>query len=64
FFVVSSTHQCKAISALPEHGRMAMDNVAFVMEREVRSKKAKKIGCYLCFDEKEIRALEAKKRKK
>ena len=33
-----------AISALPEHGRRAMDNVAFVVEREARHTKAKEIG--------------------
>lgn len=116
----------EAISALPEHGRKAMDNVAFIVEKEVRHKKAKEIsilvnevllglyegipktkrgsnyfgvlpdkitifqqpieelagrdekklkrliyevvwhevGHHLGFDEKEIRALEAKKRKK
>jgi len=34
----------EAISALPERGRRAMDNVAFVLERRVRSKKAKEVG--------------------
>lgn len=34
----------KAISALPEHGRKAMDNVAFVVEKEARHKKAKEVG--------------------
>ncbi len=34
----------EAISALPEHGRKAMDNVAFTVEREARHKKAKEIG--------------------
>jgi predicted Zn-dependent protease with MMP-like domain len=34
----------EAILALPEHGRKAMDNVAFVVEREARRKKAKEIG--------------------
>jgi len=34
----------EAISALPEHGRKAMNNVAFVVEREARRKKAKEIG--------------------
>lgn len=34
----------EAISALPEHGRKAMDNVAFVVEMEARRKKAKEIG--------------------
>ena len=33
-----------AISALPEHGRKAMDNVAFTVEKEARRKKAKEIG--------------------
>lgn len=34
----------EAISALPEHGRKAMDNVAFVVEKEARHKKAKETG--------------------
>lgn len=34
----------EAISALPEHGRKAMDNVAFVVEMEARYKKAKEVG--------------------
>ena len=34
----------EAISALPEHGRKAMDNVAFVVEKEARRKKTKEIG--------------------
>ena len=34
----------EAISTLPEHGRRAMDNVAFVVEREARSKKTKEVG--------------------
>lgn len=34
----------EAISALPEPGRKAMDNVAFVIEKEERRKKAKEIG--------------------
>ncbi|MBU0647501.1 metallopeptidase family protein [Patescibacteria group bacterium] len=34
----------EAISALPEHGRKAMDNVAFVVEKEARRKKTKEVG--------------------
>ena len=34
----------EAISALPKHGRKAMDNVAFTVEKEARRKKAKEIG--------------------
>lgn len=34
----------EAISALPEHGRKAMDNVAFVVEMDARRKKAKEVG--------------------
>ena len=34
----------EAISTLPEHGRRAMNNVAFVVERVARPKKAKEIG--------------------
>jgi len=34
----------EAISALPEHGRKAMDNVALTVEKEARRKKAKEIG--------------------
>ena len=34
----------EAISTLPEHGRRAMNNVAFVVEREARPQKAKEIG--------------------
>lgn len=34
----------EAISALPEHGRKAMDNVAFVVEREARHKKTREVG--------------------
>ena len=34
----------EAISALPEHGRKAMDNVAFIVEREARHKKTKEIS--------------------
>ncbi len=34
----------EAISALPEHGRKAMENVAFIVEREARHKKAREIG--------------------
>ena len=34
----------EAISALPEHGRKAMENVAFIVEREARRKKTKETG--------------------
>ena len=34
----------EAISALPEHGRKVMNNVAFIVEKEARGKKAKEIG--------------------
>lgn len=34
----------EAISALPEHGRKAMDNVAFFVEKEARHKEAKEVG--------------------
>ncbi|MDP1760426.1 MAG: metallopeptidase family protein [Candidatus Woesebacteria bacterium] len=34
----------EAVSALPESGRKALDNVAFVVEREARRKKAREIG--------------------
>lgn len=34
----------EAISALPEQGRKAMDNVVFVVEGKARHKKAKEIG--------------------
>ncbi len=34
----------EAILALPEPGRKALDNVAFVVERVVRRKKAKEVG--------------------
>ncbi|MCG2688803.1 metallopeptidase family protein [Candidatus Parcubacteria bacterium] len=35
---------CEAISALPEHGKKAMENVAFVIERGARRKKTNEIG--------------------
>src|SRR3989344_2196166 len=34
----------EAISALPEHGRKVMNNVALTVEKEARRKKAKEIG--------------------
>ena len=34
----------EAILALPEHGRKAMDNVVFIVERELRHKKTKEVG--------------------
>jgi len=34
----------EAILALPEHGRKAMKNVAFVVEENARHKKAKEVG--------------------
>lgn len=34
----------EAVLALPENGRKAMDNVAFVVEKEARRKKAKEVG--------------------
>ncbi|PIW35380.1 MAG: hypothetical protein COW25_00055 [Candidatus Nealsonbacteria bacterium CG15_BIG_FIL_POST_REV_8_21_14_020_37_12] len=34
----------EAVAALPEHGKKAMDNVSFVVEKEARRKKRKEIG--------------------
>ncbi len=34
----------EAIAALPEQGRKAMDNVAFVVERKARRKKVNEVG--------------------
>ena len=34
----------EVVSALPEHGKRAMNNVAFIVEKDARRKKAKEVG--------------------